>query len=370
MRKEEYMQLALRLAESVSGQTSPNPPVGSVVVKNGRIAGMAAHLKAGEKHAERLAVEQAGVLAQGAEVYVTLEPCSHYGKTPPCADFLIEKGIKKVYVAARDPNPLVAGKGIEKLKQAGIEVETGICREQAETLYRPFYHFIETKMPFVTIKTAMSADGKIATETHDSKWITSEQARMDVHQLRSRHDAILVGIQTVLHDNPLLTSRLPQSGKNPIRIVLDTHLRILPEAAVINKDAPSVIFCGKEAPIDKEMSLKQMGVEVIRQPHDTLSIREVLLELGKKGILTLLVEGGAEVNGSFLREKAVQQLVLYIAPKVIGGNMAPSPFGGRGIEKMDETFPLVFEKVEQIGPDLKITAAFRKEGPGNVYGDH
>ncbi|WP_342399825.1 bifunctional diaminohydroxyphosphoribosylaminopyrimidine deaminase/5-amino-6-(5-phosphoribosylamino)uracil reductase RibD [Weizmannia sp. FSL W8-0676] len=367
LQKEDYMQLALQLAESVAGQTSPNPPVGSIAVKNGTIVGMAAHLKAGEKHAERLAVEQAGPLAKGAEVFVTLEPCTHYGKTPPCADFLIEKGIKKVYIAALDPNPLVAGKGIEKLRQAGVEVETGVLKEQAERLYRPFFHFIQTKTPFVTVKTAMTADGKIAAETRDSKWITSEEARRDARWLRSRHDAILVGIQTVLQDNPLLTARLPHSGRNPIRIVLDTHLRIPPEAKVLNGDAPTIIFCGSDAPKEKEQCLKQLNAEVARMPHARLLIRDVLAALGKKGVMTLLVEGGATVNSSFLKEGAVQQYIFYIAPKVVGGQNAPSPFGGHGFGKVADALPLRFEKVEQIGPDLKITAAVQKGVPEHVY---
>ncbi|MBE3570696.1 MAG: bifunctional diaminohydroxyphosphoribosylaminopyrimidine deaminase/5-amino-6-(5-phosphoribosylamino)uracil reductase RibD [Bacillales bacterium] len=266
MLKEDYMKIALKLAESVNGQTSPNPPVGSVVVKEGRIIGMGAHLKAGERHAERIALDMAGSEAEGADVYVTLEPCSHYGKTPPCADYLIEKHVKRVFVATLDPNPLVAGKGIQKLKDAGIEVETGIYGQEAKQLYRPFFHFIQTKTPFVTIKTAVTADGKIATAAHDSKWITSEQARQDVHLLRKHHDAILVGIHTVLHDNPLLTVRLPQGGKNPIRVVLDTHLRIPNDANVItNKDSETIVVCGCNASEKKELDLIRLGVTVIRQ---------------------------------------------------------------------------------------------------------
>lgn len=358
MLKEEYMKIALELAESVNGQTSPNPPVGSVVVKNGRIIGMGAHLKAGERHAERIALDMAGSEAEGADVYVTLEPCAHYGKTPPCADYLIEKRVKRVFIAVLDPNPLVGGKGVKKLKNAGIEVETGIYSQKAEQLYKPFFHFIQTKTPFVTIKTAVTADGKIATYTHDSKWITSEQARQDVHLLRQKHDAILVGIQTVLHDNPLLTVRLPQGGKHPFRVILDTHLRIPLDANVVtNKDSETMVVCGCDASEKKEAELTNAGVTVIRQKSQSVSIPDLLQELGRRGIMTLLVEGGSEVNGSFLQEKAFQRLILYMAPKVIGGREAVPSFAGKGVEKIANSLPLTFEKVEMIGPDVKITAS-------------
>ncbi|WP_018663471.1 bifunctional diaminohydroxyphosphoribosylaminopyrimidine deaminase/5-amino-6-(5-phosphoribosylamino)uracil reductase RibD [Heyndrickxia acidiproducens] len=370
MKKEDYMNLAFSLAEGAAGQTSPNPPVGSVVVKDGRMVGYGAHLKAGEKHAERMAVEMAGNLANGADVYVTLEPCSHYGKQPPCADFLIEKGIQNVYVAAIDPNPAVSGKGISKLTQAGVRVETGICKTKADIFYRPFFHYIQTKLPFVTIKTAVTADGKIAAYTHDSKWITSEASRLDVHELRNKHDAILVGIHTVLQDNPLLTTRLPQGGKNPIRVVLDTHLRIPASAAVLNQEAPAIIFCGKGASREKASALEAFGVEVIRQDYDSICLYEMLKELGARGVMTLLVEGGAKVNGSFLKQKLFQQLILYMAPKCIGGTEAPSAFGGPGLEAMRFAMPLKFEKIEQIGPDIKITASVQQEGNEHVYGNH
>lgn len=361
MLKEDYMKFALKLAESVNGQTSPNPPVGSVVVKKGRIIGMGAHLKAGERHAERIALDMAGSEAEGADVYVTLEPCSHYGKTPPCADYLIEKRVKRVFVATLDPNPLVAGKGIQKLKDAGIEVETGICGQEAKQLYRPFFHFIQTKTPFVTVKTAVTADGKIATAAHDSKWITSEQSRQDVHLLRKNHDAILVGIHTVLHDNPLLTVRLPQGEKNPIRVILDTHLRIPNDANVItNKDSETIVVCGCNASEKKELDLIRLGVTVIRQKSQDVSIAELLQELGRRGIMTLLVEGGSEVNGSFLQEKAFQRLILYMAPKIIGGREALTSFSGKGVEKIADSLPLTFEKVEMVGPDVKITASVKE----------
>lgn len=353
MNEDYYMNLALSLAESAAYQTTPNPPVGAVVVKNGRILGMGAHLKAGEGHAEVHALRQAGSEAEGADMYVTLEPCAHFGKTPPCADLIVEKGLRRVFVAAIDPNPLVGGKGIEKLRAAGIEVKTGICEKKALALLTPFFHFIQTNRPYVTIKTAVTADGKTAAHTGHSRWITSDAAREDVHLLRSRHDAILTGIGTVLLDNPLLTSRLPQGGKHPIRIVLDTHLRVPVDYNIIqNKEAKTIIFCASDAQTKKQRALEEEGVTVIRIPY--MSIDAVLDELGKMNIMTLLVEAGAEMNASFLDIGAFNRLVMYMAPKLIGGKSAPSSFGGLGGSSMDEALDLTFVSIDTIGPDVKI----------------
>ncbi|WP_338754758.1 bifunctional diaminohydroxyphosphoribosylaminopyrimidine deaminase/5-amino-6-(5-phosphoribosylamino)uracil reductase RibD [Bacillus sp. FJAT-52991] len=362
MLREHYMKIALSLAEGVRGQTSPNPPVGAVVVKDGRVIGMGAHMKAGEGHAEVHALAAAGEEARDADLYVTLEPCSHYGKTPPCADLTIAKGIKKVYIAVTDPNPAVAGRGIEKLRAAGIEVETGICEKEASDLLAPFFHFIQTKTPYVTMKTAITADGKTAAYTGHSRWITSEQAREDVHYIRHQQDAILVGINTILQDNPILTTRLPQGGKHPIRVVLDTHLRIPLTAHVItNKEAKTIIVCGQDASSQKEMELQEADVQVIRLQTRDIDIPLLLKKLGERNIMTLLVEGGSEVNASFMKAKAFQKFLIYIAPKLIGGKAAPTAIGGEGFALMDEAVPLTFEKVEFIGQDIKITA-LPKEG--------
>lgn len=356
------MELALSLAEGVKGQTSPNPPVGAVVVKDGRILGMGAHLKAGTAHAEVHALSAAGEEARGADMYVTLEPCSHYGKTPPCADLVIASGIKRVFIATVDPNPQVSGRGIAKLKAAGIEVETGICEERANRLLQPFFHYIQYKTPFVTMKTAVTADGKTAAYTGHSRWITSEPAREDVHRLRNEHDAILVGVNTVLQDNPLLTTRLPHGGKHPIRVILDTHLRTPVTARVIeNKEADTMIICGKDASEEREEALLQKGADIIRLETPEIAIPLLLETLGEEGIMTLLVEGGGEVNASFLQEKAFQQMIIYVAPKLIGGKTAPTFFGGEGFAAMDESVQLSFDKIEMIGPDVKITAS-QKEG--------
>lgn len=371
MEIEQYMQLALTLAQSADGQTSPNPPVGSVVVNHGRIVGIGAHLRAGERHAERVALEMAGPAASGGDLYVTLEPCSHMGKTPPCTEAILHAGIARVYVAASDPNPLVAGSGIQLLKEAGVEVHTGTCQALALELYQPFFHFIQTNQPHVTLKTAMTLDGKIATSSKDSKWVTSEQARLDVQRLRHTHDAILVGSQTILHDNPLLTTRLPQGGLHPIRIVLDSNLVTPADSQVIqNNETRTWIICTSDASADRESLLSSAEhVEIIRLSSQTITILAVLQELGARGVVTLLVEGGATVNASFLRAGAVDRVITYIAPRLLGGADSLTPISGGNPVLMSEAKDFVFVKTEQLGPDLKITA-LPKGRDRLVYGDH
>ncbi|WP_026673167.1 bifunctional diaminohydroxyphosphoribosylaminopyrimidine deaminase/5-amino-6-(5-phosphoribosylamino)uracil reductase RibD [Alkalihalobacterium bogoriense] len=359
MTEREYMQLALQLAKSATGQTSPNPLVGSVVVKDGEIVGLGAHLKAGEAHAEVHALTMAGEKAKGATVYVTLEPCSHYGKTPPCANLLIEKQVKKVVIASVDPNPKVAGQGIRKLEAAGIEVEVGLLEEEAKQVNTVFFHNLLHKRPFVTMKSATSLDGKTATVTGESKWITGSTAREDVHRYRHEHDAILVGIGTVLADDPSLTTRLQGGGNNPIRVILDSSLRIPMEAKVIqDKEAPTWIMTLNQANQEKKIELLQAGVAVFE--FDTLDINPVLALLYEQGITSLFVEGGARVNGSFLLANAVDQIITYIAPKLIGGDLAPTAIGGKGFARMEETIDLHIQSVEQIGEDIKIIS--RKKG--------
>ncbi|ARJ38140.1 bifunctional diaminohydroxyphosphoribosylaminopyrimidine deaminase/5-amino-6-(5-phosphoribosylamino)uracil reductase [Sporosarcina ureae] len=354
---QNYMEMALQLAENVAGQTSPNPPVGAIVVKTNRIIGMGAHLQAGERHAERIALDMAGAEATDADLYVTLEPCSHTGKTSPCADAVIQAGIKRVFVATTDPNPLVAGKGIAKLRGAGVEVTESVSSERAKKLYEPFFHFIKTKTPHVTMKTAMTIDGKIATSKGDSKWVTSEQARLDVHQLRHTQDAILVGVQTLLHDNPLLTTRLPLGGQHPIRVILDTSLRTPESSQIIqNSEAPTWIFCGKYAELSREKLLNKPHVQIIRMQKPQLIVEDILLELGRRGVMTLLVEGGAAINASFVKARAVQKVICYVAPKLLGGIGSLTPIGGLDPQLMDEALSLRFDSVEMIGPDIKIIA--------------
>lgn len=357
MNDYDYMNLAISLARSTLGQTSPNPSVGAVLVKDGRLVGTGVHIEAGTPHAEVHAIRSAGSSAKGAIMYVTLEPCSHHGKTPPCADLIIESGIKKVFVATTDPNPLVSGKGIAKLRNAGISVEVGLCREDALQLNEKFFHFIQTNTPFVTIKAGISLDGKIAAKSGDSKWITSPESRQDVHQLRHEHDGILVGINTILHDNPLLTTRRPRGGKNPIRIVLDTKLKMPLSANVVqDRSAKTIIFTGNEINLDRKKELETIGVTVLSQDSPRIKVAEVLRTLGELKIMSVLVEGGSEVHASFIEENCFQQIIAYLAPKVIGGRNAIPFVGGVGPELVKRGHQLHFTAVERIGSDLKITA--------------
>lgn len=352
-----YMQLALELARGCKGQTSPNPTVGAVIVKNGRVIGTGCHLKAGEAHAEVHALRTAGKEARGSTVYVTLEPCSHTGKTPPCADALVQAGVKRVVVATLDPNPLVAGRGIKRLQEAGIEVETGLFESESRLINEDFNKFIVSGLPFVTIKTAMTLDGKIATVTGHSRWVTGEEARREVHQLRHQHDAILVGVDTVIQDNPRLTTRLPQGGKNPIRIILDSRLRVPEEAHVIvDREAPTWIFTTDHADKNKKRLLEQKSIRVISTgSKPQVDLLRLMQQLGQDQITSVLVEGGAKVNQSFLRERLVDKVIAYIAPKLIGGEGAPTPFGGDGISMMDEAVLLDGITVDQVGRDIRIT---------------
>ncbi|UFU00304.1 bifunctional diaminohydroxyphosphoribosylaminopyrimidine deaminase/5-amino-6-(5-phosphoribosylamino)uracil reductase RibD [Radiobacillus kanasensis] len=356
MTKEEYMDIALSIAEATIGQTSPNPSVGAVLVKDNQIIGMGTHLRAGHEHAEVLAIKQAGPSAVGADMYVTLEPCSHFGRTPPCVDLIIEHNIRKVYVACLDPNPEVAGKGIEKLKQSGIEVEVGVQETRAQELNRKFFHFIQTKRPYVTLKSAMTLDGKTATANGDSKWITSSDARLDVHRQRDVHDAILVGVNTVLQDNPQLTTRLPQGGKNPIRIILDTKLRIAKNSKVLlNHEAPTWIICGRNADVDS-FKTHYPHVKVFSLDTKQVELETVLNLLGEQRIQSLYVEGGSTIHGQFVAQRLFNECHWYIAPKLLGGSDAFPSVGGNSPEWMKDAIDLDVVKVEQLGSDIKITA--------------
>lgn len=357
MEHRDYMKLALQLAEAVRGQTSPNPAVGCVLVKEGRIVGMGAHLRAGEAHAEVQALRMAGDAAKGATAYVTLEPCSHHGRTPPCADALIEHGIRTVVIAMLDPNPLVAGRGVTKLTNAGIEVLTGICEAEAKRLNEVFIKFITTKKPFVTVKTAMTLDGKVATYAGSSRWITGEEARLEVHQMRHEHDAILVGVNTVLTDDPQLTTRLALGGQNPVRVIIDTTLRIRLDARVLtDKQAPTWIFTTERADSMKWERLEEMGIRVFSTGNNTkVDIERLLALLGEQQISSVLVEGGSQINSAFLHARAIDKVVSYVAPKLVAGQGSPTPFGGLGIEDMNDAISLEDISFEKIGDDIKIT---------------
>lgn len=359
---EKWMKLAIELAKSTIGQTSPNPSVGSVVVKDGRAIGMGAHLKAGEGHAEVQALQQAGEEARGGTIYVTLEPCSHFGKTPPCADLIIEKGLKRVVIGTVDPNPLVAGNGIKKLKEAGLEVTSGVMEDEAVALNEFFFHHVKEHIPFVTLKAAMTLDGKIATVKGDSKWITSEKAREDVHYDRHQHDAILVGSNTIKSDNPSLTARLAGGGISPTRIILDTALSI-DESSTVLQDctSPTWVVCGKNASKEREdLFLQQPHVRIIRMKHETIQLKEVLRVLGQEKILSVYVEGGAKIHGSFLDQRLANRLIVYIAPKIVGSGSALSVFNGEGVFRMSDAAELEIESVQLIGPDIKLSAVMKE----------
>lgn len=351
---ELYMKLALENAKAMKGQTTPNPLVGSVIVNDNRIVGIGAHMKAGEPHAEIHAIRMAGEQARGGTIYVTLEPCSHHGRTGPCAKAIVQAGIKKVVVATLDPNPLVSGSGINILQDAGIEVLVGVCEEESKKMNEVFNKYIMTKRPFVTIKSGVTLDGKIATSLSDSKWITSTEARQEVHQIRNENAAILVGANTVQKDNPSLTTRIP-NGRNPIRVILDSTLRIPMEANVVtDREAPTWIFTTSNHAAEKKKALENAGVKVfVTSGEKHINLYEMLDVLGRKGVSSLLIEGGGEVNASFIENKLMDKLILYFAPKIIGGRLAPSFVEGTGITKMQDAIEFKDISFTQFGKDYR-----------------
>lgn len=357
MNDEFYMSLALDMAERAQGQTGINPVVGCVIVKNGRLIGMGTHLERGTPHAEVHALQMAGAEASGSTVYVTLEPCSHFGKTPPCSEKLIAEGVKRVVIASKDPNPLVAGKGIEILQSAGIQVDTGILCDRSRKLNAPFMKYITTGRPYVTLKTASTLDGKIASKTGDSKWISNEKARSRVHTLRHRHQGIMVGVTTVIADDPELTTRLPVEGLSPTRIVVDSKLRIpLSSKMLHDKAAPVLILTTEQGYPKKREQLQAMGVEVISCGEGPrVDLKLAMDILGKKEISSILLEGGGTLNGSMLEEKLVDKVILFVAPKIVGGLNAPSSFSFNGVEQMSDAITLKEVEFEQLGDNLCIT---------------
>lgn len=357
MKDEYYMQQALNLATATKGQTAPNPVVGAVIVNNGEIVGLGAHLKAGKEHAEVHAINMAGSKTHGATIYVTLEPCNHHGKTPPCTEAIIQAGIKEVVIASVDSNPLVSGSGIDRLQEAGIQVRTGILQEQANVLNEAFFHYIETGKPFVTIKQAVTLDGKTATRTGHSKWITSEASRRDVHRDRGLHDAILVGINTILADDASLTNRDGENSHQPIRIILDTRLRMPIDRKVIQDGlSPTWIITGSEVTDSQLEPFKQDHVEIIRLSQPNIDLDELLRVLGERNITSLYVEGGHQVHTSFLKTGNVNRFITYLSPKIVGGPSAVGMFAELNINQMQDSYPLVFEKVEQLGNEIKIVS--------------
>ncbi len=351
------MRRALLLARKAEGRTSPNPMVGAVVVRQGRIVGEGYHKKAGSAHAEILALKKAGSKASGGELFVNLEPCGHFGKTPPCVDAVIASGIRKVYIGMKDPNPLVSGKGIRKLRRAGIAVETGTLRAECERLNEVFIKFITTGAPFVILKSALTLDGKTATCRGESRWISNPQSRKVVHALRDRVDAILVGAGTVAQDNPLLTARpVGKKGKNPVRVILDNQNRVPLTARVfLNSSAEKVIYvASQKLPEKKERALLKKGVEVLRlaKKNNRIPLKILMAQLAKREITSVLIEGGSEVNGGALREKIVDKIILFMAPIIFGGKDAPGLAGGAGIPRIQDAVKINEVQVRRLGEDL------------------
>ena len=361
---EKYMKLAMQLAGNAIGRTSPNPLVGAVIVKDNRVVGCGWHRKAGTPHAEVHALNQAGELAQGADVYVTLEPCAHYGKTPPCAKALVEAKVKNVYGGLLDVNPKVAGKGFKILEDAGIHVEYGFLQDELRKQNEVFFKWIEHKKPFVVLKAAMTLDGKIATATGQSKWITNETSRAYGYKLRDIYDGIMVGINTVIEDNPMLTARV-DGGKNPIRIVVDSNLKIDINANVVqDKSAKTIIATTDKADKDKILKLQAQDVDVIvvdKDKNDKVDIEKLLNILGQQNICSILVEGGATLSGSFVAKKLVDKVYFFIAPKIVGGKEAKTPVAGTGILNLQEALALKDIQVEKLDEDILIIGRVDKD---------
>jgi len=353
------MRRALELAGKAAGRTSPNPMVGAVIVKNGRVIAEGYHKKAGRPHGEIEALRKAGKRARGAQMFVNLEPCCHQGRTPPCTDAIIESGIKEVFVGMRDPNPLVAGKGIRQLKRAGIAVHSGLLKSECLRLNEVFVKYIQTGMPFVILKSALSLDGKIATSTGESQWITGPEARERVHRMRDQVDAILVGAGTVLKDNPRLTTRLKKGkGHNPARVILDVRAEIPLKARVFqhaNRDRIIYVTTSQASAV-RVNRLKDRGVEVqvFSWINAHISLIKLVKLLGQMEIASVLLEGGSGINASALKEGIVDKAVLFLAPMIIGGESAPGVVGGPGIKNLKQALPIKNMTVTPVGADWMV----------------
>ncbi len=378
---QEYMRMALELAGQGEGKVSPNPMVGCVVVKDGRIIAKGYHEHYGGFHAERNALLHCQEDPRGAELYVNLEPCCHYGKTPPCTEIILEKKIKKVYVGCLDPNPKVAGKGVKILRNQGVEVETGILEEECQVRNEIFFHYVEHKMPFTAMKYAMTLDGKIACETGDSKWVTGKEARNQVQCLRSRYRGIMAGIGTVLNDNPMLNCRM-EGGRSPVRIICDARLR-LPKDSQIAETAGEIetilAWNAKAAAAYHNRTeeglagireyLEQKGIVLLEVPlkqddlMPQLDLRQLFQSLGERSIDSILLEGGGTLNASALRQGLVQRVYAFVAPKLVAGAEAKSPVEGEGIPKMKDAVKLTGIETAVFGEDFCITGRIGKEKP-------
>lgn len=352
----KFMRRAIELAKKGEGFTSPNPMVGAVIVKDGCIIGEGYHERYGGLHAERNALASVTESPKGAVIYVTLEPCCHYGKQPPCVDAILEAGIARVVTGSDDPNPLVAGKGFKRLIEHGVEVTTHVEKEACDALNPVFFHYIQTGIPYVAMKYAMTMDGKIAAYTGQSKWITGEEARAFVQKLRHRYTGIMAGAGTVLADDPRLTCRIP-GARQPVRIICDTRLRIPSDANVVEtaKEIPTILATCQADP-DRIRPFEEKGCQILTLPEEDghVDLRALMRELGKRQIDSILLEGGGTLNWSALKSGIVQKVYCFTAPKLFGGIDARTPVEGRGVASPGEAFPLTHLKVTQVGEDLLI----------------
>ena len=366
--ERDYMRRALELAEEGLGWTSPNPMVGAVIVKEGRIIGEGFHERYGEAHAERNAFASCREDPRGADLYVTLEPCCHYGKQPPCTDAILEAGIRRVIIGSGDPNPLVAGKGIRILREHGVLVEEHVLEEECRGLNEVFFHFIQTGRPFVVMKYAMTMDGKTACCTGASKWITGGEARAHVHRQRHRYRAIMAGAGTVLKDDPLLTCRI-EGGRNPVRIICDSRLRTPLSSRIVRTagEVPTIFAtcCGQE---ERQEPYRRAGCRILAGPEreGRVDLEWLMEELGKEKIDSILLEGGSTLNWSALKTGIVSKVQAYIAPKLFGGERAKTPVAGAGFPSPDEGVLLRDSRVVRLGEDFLIES----EVCGNVYRNH
>ncbi|MGB5056709.1 MAG: bifunctional diaminohydroxyphosphoribosylaminopyrimidine deaminase/5-amino-6-(5-phosphoribosylamino)uracil reductase RibD [Nitrospirales bacterium] len=359
------MKRALSLATKGKGRTSPNPMVGAVIVKDGQIVGEAYHRQSGEPHAEILALHQAGPRARGAVLYVTLEPCCHTNKrTPPCVPLLVQSGLARICVAMVDPNPQVSGRGLQQLKHANIPVSVGVLEQDARNLNEVYAHWITTGRPLVTLKGAMTLDGKIATATGESRWITGERARQDVHRLRNQMDAILVGVGTVIADDPELSARGTtmtnrRVGRQPVRVVLDSRLRIPSNAKVLQwvGEQPTILCTTPQAPLQRIEHLRNRGIQVWVLPCQAgrVSLKACLSRLGKEGLTSVLIEGGGTVNAAAFQQGLVNQVRLYMTPRLLGGQDAIGLIGGQSPKKLNRAWPLADCQFKKLGNDWLVT---------------
>lgn len=354
-----FMLRAIELAQEGRGRVSPNPMVGAVLVKDGRIVGEGFHVRAGAPHAEVMALEAAGEAARGATLYVTLEPCCHQGRTPPCAPRIVASGVTRLVAATLDPNPRVAGRGVALLGEAGVITEVGVLEPEAVRLNEIFFTYMTSGRPFVTLKAAVSLDGKIATVAGESRWITGEVARRRAHEMRNEVDAVLVGIGTVLRDDPLLTTRLGVPGeRDPVRVIVDNLARLPVKARVLNpaSAAPTLVAVGPKAAASKVERLREAGatVLVLEQSARRISLSALMEALAAREITSVLIEGGAEIHASALAEGIVDKVALFLAPLLIGGKAAPGAVGGPGIEKLADAIRLRDVRVSPLGEDLLV----------------